>query len=236
MPRRSSRALNAEGLLAMKILDIPRSGSFGGTTSSHNRAGQYVRNRRSPVQPIGTGRRAFIRAAFGAAAAGYAALSSTDQAAWISFAETHPVTDSLGQSIKLTGQQMFVGVGTQLANIGSPLPTLPPASTTTSDVNGMVPAFSVATGFSATGAAGDGTGFITVAFSQPLSAGRRFWKTFWQQQSSADDALTITATTAVYAAQFGTPVVGQAIFVKFTPVNSEGWSGTPNIVRMIVGV
>ena len=43
------------GIKRMKILDVPQSGSLGGQTSSHNRAGQYRRARRSPVQPTGTG-------------------------------------------------------------------------------------------------------------------------------------------------------------------------------------
>ena len=69
----------------MKILDIPRSGSYAGITSSRNRFGQYVRNRRAPVQPIGTGRRAFIRSAFGNASTSWAGLTAEEQEAWIQF-------------------------------------------------------------------------------------------------------------------------------------------------------
>ena len=96
----------------MKILTAPSSGSIAGTTYSHNRAGQYTRNRRSPVQPVGTGRRGVIRAAFGAASSAWGALTPIVQANWTAYANGHPYTDSLGQSIKLTGHQMYVAVNT----------------------------------------------------------------------------------------------------------------------------
>src|SRR6516162_7143681 len=107
----------------MKFLGVPSSGSIAGTVFSHNRAGQYQRNRRAPVQPVGTGRRAFVRANFSAASTAWAALTAANQAAWIAFANSHPITDSLGQSITLTGQQMYVAVGAQLLNCGQTLPT-----------------------------------------------------------------------------------------------------------------
>ena len=115
----------------MKYLGAPQSGSQANTTASHNRAGQYYRNRRSPVQPVGTGRRAFVRSSFGAASAAWAALSGAAQASRIAYANSHPITDSLGQSITLTGHQMYVGVGVSLLNVGQALPTAVPVSSAT---------------------------------------------------------------------------------------------------------
>ena len=137
----------------MKFLGVPRSGTIAGTTSSHNRAGQYTRNRRSPVQPVHWAT-VFHSGFFWSASSAWASLSGAAQAAWISYADSHPYVDRLGQAIKLTGQQMYVAIGTQLLNCGSALPTSTPAS-----VSVLSP---VVTVFTVTAA-----GVITITRSEP---------------------------------------------------------------------
>lgn len=212
----------------MKFLGPPSSGSIAGTTSSHNRAGQYTRNRRSPVQPVGTGRRAFIRSAFGGASTAWAALTAANQAAWIAYAAGHPITDALGQSITLTGHQMFVAVATQLLNVGSALPTIPPVSSAV--------AAPICTAFTVTHlgvitvtltASGGASDFILVSFSAPVSAGVTFMKTFWQQTHVAGNSTGGATYGTAYVAQFGTIPVGSKVFLKLTPVNQYGVTGTP---------
>lgn len=214
----------------MKILDIPRSGSYAGVTSSHNRAGQYVRNRRSPVQPVGTGRRAFIRQAFGAASTAWAGLTGPQQAAWAAYAAAHPITDSLGQSITLTGQQSYVGITVQLRNVGS-TPTVPPPVSSVVFSAGAPTFTAVSAGaitFTPTGLGG-ATDFLLVAFSAPLSSGVSFNKTFWQEGHVAGNSIAADVVTTAYQAQFGVPPVGTRIFYRATPVNQYGVTGTPVI-------
>ena len=212
----------------MKILDVPQSGSLGGKTSSHNRAGQYVRSRRAPVQPVGTGRRAFMRSAFGAASSGWSALTDDQRNSWAAFADAYPTTDSLGQAIKLTGHQMFVAVASQLLNVGEPLPTVPPVSTATT-----APVVTVATmthagvGTLTLDGSGSADDFVTIAFSKPTPAGRSFQATFWQQTVVAANLATATLFGPAYVAEFGTVPAGSKIFYKLTPVNQYGVTGTP---------
>ena len=219
----------------MKFLGPPSSGSIAGTTSSHNRAGQYTRNRRSPVQPVGTGRRAFVRSAFGASSTAWASLTGANQAAWIAFANGHPITDALGQSITLTGHQMFVGVATSLLNVGQATPSVPPVSTAT--VAPVVTAFTVThlgvitITMTVTGGASD---FILIAFAAPVSAGVTFQKTFWQQLHVPGNSVGAATYGPAYVTQFGTIPVGSKVFLKLTPVNQYGWSGTPLILSAIV--
>ena len=113
----------------MKVLTVPQSGSMQGTTASHNRAGQYLRSRRSPCQPVGTGRKAAQRSNFGGASSAWSGLTDAQRAAWSSYAAGKPVTDALGQSIPLTGQQMFVSINAQLLNCGQAISLVPPIST-----------------------------------------------------------------------------------------------------------
>ena len=127
---RPSISLNESESMA-KVLDVPTSGSVGGVTHSHGRAGQYIRARRMPCQPVGSGRRGVIRAAFGAASGAWAGLTQTVQAAWTSYADSHPYSDSLGQSIKLTGHQMFVAINTMLLNCGAAVSSTIPVTDAT---------------------------------------------------------------------------------------------------------
>jgi hypothetical protein len=212
----------------MKILDVPQSGSLGGQTSSHNRAGQYRRARRAPVQPNGTGRRGFIRAAFGASSSAWNGLTDALRAAWSAFADGYPVTDKLGQSIKLTGHQMFVSVATALQNVGAAMPTNPPVSNAT-----VAPVVAVATmthlgvGTLTLAAGGQALDYVTIAFSAPQAPGRSFVANYWQQTHIAANVVTATLFGPAFIAEFGAVTVGQKIFYKLTPVNQYGVTGTP---------
>lgn len=221
----------------MKFLGNPSSGSIAGTTYSHNRVGQYVRNRRAPVQPVGSGRRGFIRAAFSAASTAWAALTSLQREAWNGFATEHPVHDSLGQSFVLTGHQMFVAVGTNLQNVGQGLPTVPPASTALPDVASATLECDVTDGISIDSYSGSADDFIAVGLSRQISPGRSFNKTFWQP--AAGEGYEAAGTqpkiiaTAIYAAEFGTPVAGMKLMVRITPVNQYGFAGAPVILQAL---
>ena len=218
-----------------KILDVPTSGSIGGKTHGHNRAGQYIRNRRSPTQPIGTGRRAAQRNNFGAASSAWAALTFAQQAAWTAYANDHPVTDRLGQAIKLTGQQMFVSINAQLANCGSEISNVPPVATDVFGISDVVlnvtHAGVVSVVYTSTGGADD---HMLIAFSQPVSSGRTFVSNFWQASVVAGNAASPQDMAAKYHAQFGIPAVGQRVFVKLTPVNQYGVTGVPVVAMGVV--
>lgn len=211
----------------MKYLGNPQSGSLAGTTASHNRAGQYLRNRRTPVNPVGTGRRGAIKAAFGGASQAWAALTVTQQAGWTSFAASHPITDALGQSVTLTGHQMFVSCATQLKNCGQAYPTTAPASASVFAV-GVPTLTAVHAGAITLTPAGLGasTDFLLYAFAAPVGGGVGFMKTFWQAGEVAGNSTTAIVATTAYTTQFGALVAGQRVFFKCTPVNQYGVTGT----------
>jgi hypothetical protein len=219
----------------MKYLGVPQSGSLAGTTASHNRAGQYLRNRRTPVNPVGTGRRAAIRTAFGAAAKYYASLTGPQQAAWTSYAASFPITDALGQTITLTGQQMCVSINTQLLNCGGALTPTPPASNAVASA-GVPTLTAVHAGAITLTPTGLGlmADFQLYAFSSPQSSGVSSIKTFWQAGHVAGNSVAAIVATTAYTAQFGAVVAGQRIFFKVTPVNSFGVTGVPYIAYATV--
>lgn len=225
--RKKTRKVN------MKFLDVPQSGSIAGTTHSHNRAGQYTRNRRAPVQPR-TARQTTIRAQFGANSSAWAALTAATQAAWVAYADAFPITDSLGQSIKLTGHQMYVAINTNLVNAGLATNSAVPVSNSVFGPAPVTFTFSHTTGGSIAFTAGGASDKLLVAYSKPMSAGRSFNRTFSQASVAAGTGTPVTITAAAYAAIYGTAVAGQKIFARVTPVNQYGVNGAPVFVSAIV--
>ena len=218
----------------MKILDIPRSGSYAGVTSSKNRAGQYVRNRRSPCQPIGSGRRSFIRSAFGACSTAWSALTDAVRDSWIGYADGHPYTDRLGQSIKLTGHQMFVAINTQNLNTAVGIIPEPPVSDETEQPVLQVATNIHASTFTLNDLSVQADGFVLLSFSPQCSPGRRTNGRWWQGSVVNDAATYPLDVSALYEAEFGARAAGQKIFIKATPVNQYGVTGTPVIISSIV--
>lgn len=219
----------------MKFLGNPSSGSTANLTYSHNRSGQYTRNRRMPVQPVGNGRRGIIKAAFSAASSGYGALTAAVQAAWAAYADNYPYTDALGQSFKLTAAQMYVAIGTQCINCGLALPTVPPISNAVfaAGFSAFTAVHAGAITLTPTGTGG-ATDFLLIAMSAPQSGGTGYCKTFCQIDKIAGNVVAATVLTALYTAQFGAVAAGQRLFYRLTPVNQYGVAGTPNIGFIIV--
>lgn len=93
------------------------SGSLGGLVASHNRGGQYLRSRVVPVNPA-SGPQVEIRTIFGNLASAWQTLTSTQRDAWTTYAINVPVTDSMGDSRTLTGQQMYIRNNTARVQAG----------------------------------------------------------------------------------------------------------------------
>ena len=221
----------------MKFLDVPQSGSIAGLTHSHNRAGQYTRNRRAPVQPVGSGRRAIARANFAAASIGWASLLGAQMEAWETFAAQHPVTDSLGQSVILTGHQMFVKVNATRLNVGSAATQVPPSDLAVTDLSGLSISAALNDGIQIEGFSTATGNKLAFAVSRSMSPGRKFQKTFWQPHGSTGivgaSETDATIPIADYAQEFGTPVIGMRVWARVTPVSKDGWPGAAAIVSTL---
>lgn len=83
------------------------SGSMGGATASRNRGGQYLRQRVVPTNPATTRQNA-QRSYLSGANTAWAMLTAAQRTAWATYAANVPTTDTLGNTIYLTGQQMYI--------------------------------------------------------------------------------------------------------------------------------
>lgn len=84
------------------------SGSFGGLTASHNKGGAYFRRRSVPTDPS-SAFQAVIRDAFATLSQQWTnSLTPAQRTAWDDYAQQVAWTDTLGQTIQLSGQNHFI--------------------------------------------------------------------------------------------------------------------------------
>lgn len=193
------------------------------TVFSKNRAGAYVRKRVSPTQPQTAAQRA-IRSALTSFTRAWAALTDAQRLTFDNLATANPIKDIFGNSIKLTGHQMFVRLSIVVSDEGG-------AALTTAPANLNVTQPTVFTFTAAhTGPAVSLTALTPLAGAnektdlwgtQGLSAGRSFVTSFYR-------ILAYQLNTAVqpfdahtqYVAKFGTPIAGQRIALGAVYSNS----------------
>lgn len=217
----------------MKFLDVPRSGSYAGVTSSRNRFGQYVRTRATPVNPSST-QQGVVRARMGTNAAGWRSLTALQRAGWTSLGGTISRNDALGQAYTLTGFMAYCMVNNNNLAAGNAIVSDAPAIVTPADLLTVT--------ITLTNAA------LSVAYTTtPLAAGNRLF-TYASPQRSAGRAfeadvrlLAVSAAAAAspanlfaaYSARFGTPVTGNRIFFSFSTYAS-GFVSAPYTVSQVV--
>jgi hypothetical protein len=101
-------------------------GSIGGNTFSRNKGGVYVRQRGVPTNPNST-RQQVVRSLVATYAQYWGGVLDADErAAWNTYAQEHPVLNSLGQEIYLTGLDWYVKINTRLADAALTPLTEPP--------------------------------------------------------------------------------------------------------------
>jgi hypothetical protein len=219
----------------MKFLDVPRSGSYQGITSSRNRNGQYVRTRATPVQPRSAAQLS-VRAHQSTNAAAWRALTATQRDGWTSLGMQMARTDSLGQSQTLTGFQAYCSVNNlnllvanaAVANAPAILTPTAALTVTPTAANGT-PAFSVA--FTPTPLAAGQK--IIVRAGPQRSAGRSFEGDFRVMFIGAAASASPANILTAYQAKFGTPSTGARIFVSVS-VYDTGFESLPFIASLIV--
>lgn len=219
---------------AMKILDVPQSGSLAGTTSSRNRYGQYRRSRATPVNPA-TSAQGLVRARMSANAAAWRTLTGAQRAGWTTLGESMARTDSLGQSYTLTGFQAYCSCNNlkQLAGdatVADAPALVTPGTILTATVTLTSASFSIAYTPTPMPAA---TRLIVFASPQ-RSAGRSFENDMRFILVTAAAAASPANVLAAYTAKFGVPVTGNRIFLSLVSY-SGGFESGPLLTSAIVG-
>lgn len=97
------------------------SGSVGALTASHNKGGSYIRSRVIPTNP-GTPFQTEVRSLMGQFAARWTnTLSAAQRGAWDTYALNVPLLNRLGESVTVTGLNMYQRSNIPRAQNGLPI-------------------------------------------------------------------------------------------------------------------
>lgn len=200
------------------------SGSIGGNTWSHNKGGQYVRQRTTPTNPNSV-RQQKARSYLSTLTHGWGALTAAQRNAWTAWATANPVVDTLGQTFVRSGQQAYIALNARLldqsltASSAPPISSAPNAPTSVTISSNSATTLLVA--FTPTPL---GTGIKLVSWiTPPGSAGRNpnFKQARLCGYSAANAATGITVTTPFALA------AGQVINAYFQCTDATGQVSPP---------
>lgn len=108
-------------MLFKPFIGAQLSGSMGGVTASHNKGGSYFRQRVVPVNP-GTPPQTQVRSAMGQFAARWTnGLTASQRTAWDTYALNVPLLNRLGESVTVTGLNMYQRSNIPRAQNGLPI-------------------------------------------------------------------------------------------------------------------
>lgn len=232
LPKRTPRLGMALIKLGGGVADIR--GSIGGTVFSKNRYGSYTRNRTIPVNPSSSAQTK-IRATLGQVRnAWFSVLTQAQRDAWAVYATNVPVQNRLGETINLTGWNMFARTNTALLYNDETIVAAAPTdfslaeqdSTLAITVSEATQLISVSFDDTMDWCDEDGS-FLFIYASRPQNATVNFFKGPYLIAGQVDgDSVTPPTTPETMAVPF--PVVeGHKLFVQARICRADGRLSEP---------
>jgi len=215
-------------------------GKIGGQVASKNRAGAYMRNKVTPVNPQ-TSAQLSARNRLTTYAQGWRGLTQAQRDAWNAAVSDFARTDIFGDLKNPTGFNLYNRLNNNLVLVGQSAITSPPlpasvgevvASSLTAEDGTVAESLSLALGDDV-----PANTAIKVFATAPQSPGKSFVKSEYRfigyEPAAESTPIDILSN---YQAVFGsTGEAGQKIFVKVQAVNTNtGQTGTPSEVSDIV--
>lgn len=205
---------------------------LNGSVLSKNRAGNYIRNKTTPVNPQTSAQQA-NRQKLGSMSSAWGGLTDAQRASWRGAVSSFPYTDIFGDRKELDGKSLMIKLNLNLLNAGAAQIQDAPASV-------AIPELAIES-FGATVSGGltlginlqtIPVGFALLVYATPKVGGGVY---FVKNQYRLLGAFTATAGAvdidAEYGDRFGAPVtadVGKAINVKAVLVSTtSGQMGVP---------
>ncbi len=213
------------------------SGSMGGVVASHNRGGQYFRRRATPVNPM-TSFQSEVRAQLAGLSSGWRNLTDEQRLAWEQAATSYTTVNSLGSSVQLTGQQLYIRANQRLALYSpSNVMTTPPVSwvvdaLTSVALTTLETDEGAFTDLAATivPAAIPANHLLILRFSPPLMSGIRFVKKYLRTLGPFTVTAGVATVTAAWNARFGAVTAGQTIWCAASFLSTANGQSSPEIL------
>lgn len=215
-------------------------GKIAATVFSRNRGGAVIRNRIKPINRRSVGQ-STRRQTLGSLASGWRGLTQTQRDSWNAAAQNFPVQDTLGQTIFLSGEQLYVRFNANLILIGEAQITTAPSpfafavytATLTAEDDTVAASFDIAFTPDPMTAGNTLAAFATRNLSPGIEAPNASDFRFIGMIDPADTSPKDLVTE--YVAEFGNPIAGQKIFLELRPIaTASGQGGTPLRASAIV--
>lgn len=214
----------------MKVLQpagsAAASGSSGGTTASRNRYGAYFRVKSIPVNPQSS-LQTSVRSTFSQLVASWSLLTTAQRAAWATYANSVPRTDVFGNTIVLTGRDLYIGCNSLRVQAGLSvvsdgpttltLPLLTEPTITVSEASGISMAYDNTDGW-----AGEVGGGLLLFSSRPKSPQTNYCRGPYRFVGYEAGAGTPPTSPKVFATPPYAYTEGQRVFTKAVAVMADG--------------
>jgi hypothetical protein len=227
-------ALMREGPLAGTI-----SGSVGNTTFSRNRYGAYIRTRSIPTKRV-TPYTTEIRGRLAQLAQAWQGLAAAQQAAWVAWADEHPIINRIGDSQVLQGSDAYIQLNMRLDALGATHIAVPPIASPPAALEGLACSGSAAADsldITWTSGAISAQEQLAIWVAMVSSAGRNYYKNLLKLvHYSAVSAASPESVGASVVLRFGDILQGQKAFVHaFVYGNNTGLSSALSVANCIIG-
>ena len=209
-------------------------GSIGGTVFSRNRYGAIARNRTIPVDP-GTALQMTVRAYMGAVREAYFnILTDVQRSEWVTYANNVEMSNRLGESIKLTGYNMYCRTNIALLNAGmtriDDAPTVfalaemdgSTVSTVTAAANEISLAYDDTADW-----CDESAGALLLFESAPQNPGINYFKGPWRYLGRIDGDDTVPPTSPETITSNHSLTAGQKCFYQMRIVRADGRVSQP---------
>lgn len=214
---------------------------LNGSVFSKNRAGNFLRNKVTPVNPQSMAQQA-VRAVFGAVSSAWRGLTETQVNAWNALAGNVPYTDIFGDTKYLSGLQLHQKYNTNLQSVGvamiSNAPELivvPSSAVTGFDV--AIDTGAIDAGITVAGSTTVPLGFTAVMFATPpLGVGISYAKSQLRKIGTvAASGAYDSQFNSLYTDKYGVPAVGSKVFVRIHLVsNTTGQNSVAGSASAVV--
>lgn len=209
---------------------VQASGSLAGNTFSRNKSGNYMRARTTPINP-NTGLQTAARARLSYLAEYWANdLTEPQRQAWHNYADSVTMANRLGESIHISGSNMYIRSNTAILQAGFPQVDDGPTELTLPESD---PTFAVelsaASGITITfddtfAWIDEDEGGLTIQLGQPQNASRTFFGGPWRYDSTleGDSVTPLTSPDGPNASATWTLIEGHRVWFRAKILRADG--------------
>lgn len=205
-------------------------GKLGGQVFSKNRAGSYVRTKVTPVNPQ-TAAQMASRQLLGSLSTGWNGLSASAIAAWNAAVNDWKSTDIFGDIKVPTGKNLYTALNKNSLGAGGSAISLPPEKMAIDTISEVLPLFDISDQELSLDITTVPANHILQVWATPaVNEGVSYVKNKLRVISNVPAGGVNPATLwQNYVDKFGTPVLGQKIYVGVRYIGTNGQAG----VRLI---